>query len=122
MTNRAEKFNWEKVASLLSPFILASIVGLGSWVNRIEERQYAQMTLMASKIELKETQNQLNDTLRSFIQMYDKQRSEDREAFRVAIGRIEARQVSTGRKVDELVDAVTKVSLIATVNQHKIDK
>ena len=111
----------ERLLTFMSPFLLASLVGLGGWVNRIEQRQYEQINTMASKAELVAASAQLNETLNLFIHSYEKQRTEDRDTFGAAINRIERRQVDTSRKMDALVQSVSEVAVLAQVNKKIIE-
>lgn len=110
----------EKVLTFASPFILAALLALGGWVDRIEQRQYDQINSMASKAELKETSQQLNDTLNLFIRSYEKQRAEDRESFGQAINRIERRQLESSNKIDQLMVSISQVAVIAQLNKEDL--
>ena len=111
----------EKIFTFMSPFLLASLVGLGSWVNRIEQRQYEQISTMASKAELVSASVQLNKTLNLFINAYEKQRAEDRDTFGAAISRIEASQLETSKKMDALTQSVLAVGVTTQVNSKILE-
>ena len=112
----------EKVLTFVSPFVLAALLALGAWVDRIEQRQYDQINVMASKAELKETAQDLNDTLNLFIRSYEKQRAEDRDTFGQAVNRIERRQLEASNKIDQLMVSISQVAIIAQINKEDLAK
>lgn len=112
----------EKILTFASPFVLAALMALGAWVDRIEQRQYDQINTMASKAELQKTSQQLNDTLNLFIRSYEKQRAEDRETFGEAINRIERRQLESSKKIDQLGVSIAEVAVIAQMNKEGLRK
>jgi hypothetical protein len=100
--------SFQSISNLLSPFILAAIIALGSWVNKIEERQYQQKTEYATKLELAATAGRMEHMLSQFVRTYEQFRKEDRESFGDAMKRIENRQLDLGRRLSDLSAATAK--------------
>lgn len=94
--------SYQHFMNLTAPFVLAGVIALGSWVNKIEERQYQQKTEYATKVELAATAGRMEQMLSQFVRTYERLRDEDRESFGDAIRRIENRQLETGRKINEI--------------------
>lgn len=97
---------YQSVINMLSPFVLASVVALGGWISKIEDRQYQQKDQYATKVELANTAIRMEQTLAQFVKTYELLRDEDREAFGAAMSRIEARQLETSRKINDIAVVV----------------
>ena len=99
---------YQAIIQVLTPFILAAILALGGWVNKLEERQYAQKDTYATKMELAATAGRMEQMLTEFVRTYEKLRAEDRDSFGDAMTRIENRQLDLGRGLTELSKATAK--------------
>lgn len=44
----------DTVVGYVSPFLLAAIVGLATWIDKIDDRQYENAQTYATKVELKD--------------------------------------------------------------------
>ena len=99
---------YQAFIQILTPFILAAILALGGWVNKLEERQYEQKDTYATKLELAATAGRMEHMLTQFVRTYEKLRAEDRESFGDAMKRIENRQLDLGRRLTELSTATAK--------------
>lgn len=49
----------DTIVGYVSPFILAAIIGLATWIAKIDDRQYNNAQTYATKVELKEAINDI---------------------------------------------------------------
>lgn len=54
---------WDRVIEIAVPLFLAALVGLVTWVDKIDDRQYENAQTFATKEELKEAIDDLRDEM-----------------------------------------------------------
>lgn len=54
---------WDRVIEIAVPLFLAALVGLVTWVDKIDDRQYENAQKFATKEELKEAIDDLRDEM-----------------------------------------------------------
>lgn len=63
---------WDRVIEIAVPLFLAALVGLVTWVDKIDDRQYENAQKFATKEELKEAIDDLRDEMSVRFRTSDK--------------------------------------------------